>query len=268
MGVVNVTPDSFSDGGCFLEPARAVDHAIRLLEEGADLIDVGGESTRPGAEPVRAAVEAARVLPVIERLIEARPEAVISIDTTKGAVAREAVARGAAIINDVSAGRWDREMLGAVLHSDAGYVVMHARAMPKTMQSGVTYGDVVEEVERFLEEQLQQWQERGVERERLVIDPGIGFGKLLEHNLALIRAAERFARLDRPVLWGLSRKSFVGKLTGAVERDRWPGTIAAHGWMLARTASPQIWRVHDVAQTVQFLKVWQALDAAQESPDG
>ncbi|GAB4245994.1 MAG: dihydropteroate synthase [Candidatus Methylacidiphilales bacterium] len=259
MGVVNVTPDSFSDGGRYLDHDQAVKHAVRLLDQGADVIDIGGESTRPGADPVPVDVELDRVLPVIERVLAVRPDALVSIDTTKAVVAREAVARGAVIINDVSAGRWDPEMPTVVAQSGAGYVIMHARSEPKTMQENVVYADVVGAVELFLQEQLQLWPSRGVCRNRLVLDPGIGFGKLVEHNLELIRAADRLGRLGRPVLWGLSRKSFIGKLTGAPETERLPGTLAAHAWLLAKTSAPQIWRVHDVAETVQFLKLWDAL---------
>lgn len=265
MGVVNVTPDSFSDGGRFLDAEVAASHALTLLGQGADLVDIGGESTRPGAAPVGVEEELRRVLPVIERVVRECPEAVISVDTSKGLVAREAVGRGAAIINDVSAGRWDSDMASAVVETGAGYVVMHARSRPQTMQEGVSYADVVEEVEGFLVNQLRLWGERGVAPCRLVVDPGIGFGKLVEHNLALIRAAPRLAELGRPVLWGLSRKSFIGKITGAAEVERLPGTLAAHGWAMAAAGRQalQIWRVHDVAETMQFLKIWQALEQGQ-----
>jgi dihydropteroate synthase len=260
MGVLNVTPDSFSDGGKFLSAEKAVEQAERLLEAGADLIDIGGESTRPGADPVAVEEECDRVLPVIRTLKKITGDLVISIDTYKAEVARRALEEGAAIINDISAGRWDDAMLDVLADSDAGYICMHASARPGAMQAHTDYAQVAEDIRHFLLERKARIEERGVKAERLLFDVGIGFGKTVEQNLELIRAgmAGRFDSLERPLLWGLSRKSFLGKLTGCeVEKRLSPG-LAAHARLLEAT-HPQVWRVHDVGETRAFLKVWKSI---------
>ena len=214
MGVVNVTPDSFSDGGMFDDAEAAVAHAARLTDEGADIVDIGGESTRPGAGPVPLAEERRRVLPVIEGVRAARPEAVISIDTRHAAVAADALAAGATIVNDVSGGA-DDEMLPVVVKAGAGLVLMHMRGEPGTMQDAPLYDDVVAEVHEFLRERVEAAIFAGIEADQLCVDPGIGFGKTLEHNLRLLRSVRRFGDLDAAVLVGASRKRFLGALTGA-----------------------------------------------------
>ncbi len=263
MGILNVTPDSFSDGGRFLDPARAVEQARRMAEEGADLIDVGGESTRPGAAPVSADEEAARVLPVLRALKDALAVPV-SVDTRRAAVAREALAAGADVINDVS-GLADAEMAGVVAPSGAGLVLMHMRGTPETMQRLTDYGDVVEDVAAELEESLARADAAAIARERVVLDPGIGFAKTAEQNLALISGLARIqARLGRPVLLGPSRKSFIGALLGGIPADaRDAGTVGACVAGLARGA--RLFRVHDVRAARQALDV---ADAILRTPGG
>jgi dihydropteroate synthase len=220
MGVVNVTPDSFSDGGLFLDPRAAVAHGLELLEEGAEILDVGGESTRPGAEPVAAEEELRRVLPVVERLVEGMPHAphsvrpTISIDTAKASVARAALEAGATLVNDVTALRGDPEMAGVVAHSGAECCLMHMLGEPRTMQREPRYGDVVDEVKAFLEQRLAFAMGEGIAEERVLLDPGIGFGKTLEHNLQLLRRLGELAALGRPLVVGTSRKSFLGRILG------------------------------------------------------
>jgi dihydropteroate synthase len=256
MGVLNVTPDSFSDGGCFLETSAAVDHGLRLLDNGADLIDIGGESTRPGAEPVPAKEEMNRILPVIRELHRLRPKAVLSVDTHKAEVAREAVAVGAAVINDVGAGLWDAAMLGVVQQSGSGYIGMHSRGTPKTMQADPQYANVVADVLEFLSSRRRDYEEAGIPAENVAFDPGVGFGKTVAHNLELIAQAPAFKALGRPVVWGLSRKSFIYKSLGLTPEDsRLPGGLAAHAKLLA-SGGPQIWRVHEVRETRQFIGMW------------
>ena len=252
MGIVNVTPDSFSDGGQFLEPDAAVARAVKLAEEGADIIDIGGESTRPGAEPVGEAVELKRVLPVIE-LLAGRLKIPVSIDTTKPAVARAALRAGAAIVNDVAANRTEGEMWEIVAEAKAGYVLMHMRGTPQTMQTNPVYGDVVREVAEFFRERLGHLNEIGVAADQVVLDPGIGFGKTREHNLQLLAGLGRFTNLERPLLLGVSRKSFLG---GAAE-ERLPAALACA--TLAAEAGAQIFRTHDVAATVQALRMAEAI---------
>jgi dihydropteroate synthase len=251
MGVVNVTPDSFSDGGEFLDPDAAVAHARRLAGEGADILDVGGESTRPGAAPVDAEEELRRVMPVIEGL--ARGEAEISIDTTKSEVARGAIDAGATIVNDVSAFRFDSAMAELVAQRGTRCCLMHMLGEPRTMQENPRYEDVVSDVKAFLEERMAFAVSEGVAEDRIWVDPGIGFGKALEHNLELLRRLDEIAALGRPVVVGTSRKSFLGKLTGADEKHRLPGTIATNVLALERGAS--VFRVHDVAEVADALTV-------------
>jgi dihydropteroate synthase len=256
MGIVNVTPDSFFDGGRFLDTEAAVAHALQLVEQGAEIIDVGGESTRPGAWPVAEAEEMRRVMPVIERLA-GRIKVPISIDTVKPGVARAALAAGASIVNDVAANREDGALWRLVAEARAGYVCMHARGTPQTMQANPVYTDVVREVGEFFAERLQQLSGCGVGRDQIILDPGIGFGKTVEHNLQLLGAARSFASLERPVLLGLSRKSFIGRLLGAELAARLPGALACA--CLAVAAGVQLIRAHDVAETVQAIRMTEAI---------
>jgi dihydropteroate synthase len=252
MGVVNVTPDSFSDPGLFLEPAAAIEHGQRLSEEGAGILDVGGESTRPGAEPVAEDEELRRVLPVVEALAAAGHS--VSIDTTKLEVARAALAAGATIVNDVSAFRFAPEMAALVAGASADCCLMHMLGEPRTMQADPRYEDVVSEVKAFLEERLAFATREGVPEERVWLDPGIGFGKTVEHNLELLRRLDEIVAIGRPVVVGTSRKSFLGKLAGGkAESERLPGTIATNVLALERGAS--VFRVHDVAPVADALRV-------------
>lgn len=253
MGIVNVTPDSFSDGGRYLDAQAAVAHGLALEAEGAGILDVGGESTRPGAEPVTADEELRRVLPVVAGLRAAGAAAAISVDTTKASVAAGALAAGASIVNDVSALRGDRELAGVVAEHGAGLCLMHMRGEPRTMQRDPRYDDVVAEVAAFLEERMRFAVARGIAEERIVLDPGIGFGKTAEHNLALLRRLDELAALGRPVLVGTSRKSFLGRLTGRDVEGRLAATIASNVVALERGA--RIFRVHDVAPVRDALTV-------------
>jgi dihydropteroate synthase len=256
MGVVNVTPDSFSDGGLYLDPEVAAGHGERLAAEGAHVIDVGGESTRPGAEPVPVEVELERVVPVVERLAGgsgAAASARISIDTGKAAVADAALRAGAEIVNDVTALRGDAEMAGVVAGAGAGCCLMHMQGEPRTMQREPRYDDVVSDVKAFLEERLRLATTEGIAEERVWLDPGIGFGKTVEHNLELLRRLDEIVAIGRPVAVGVSRKSFLGRLTGRDEGDRLPGTIAASVLALERGA--EVFRVHDVAAVGDALRV-------------
>jgi dihydropteroate synthase len=251
MGVVNVTPDSFSDGGEFLDADAAVAHAGRLAEEGAGIVDVGGESTRPGADPVSEEVELQRVIPVVERVVQSGVR--VSIDTAKVAVAEQAIQAGARVVNDVTAFRAAPELAGLVAQSGAGCCLMHMQGEPRTMQANPTYDDVVSDVKAFLEERLAFAVGEGVPEDRVWLDPGIGFGKTLDHNLELLRRLDELVAIGRPIVIGTSRKSFLGKLTGRSEKERLPGTIATNVLALERGAS--IFRVHDVAEVADALKV-------------
>ena len=252
MGVVNVTPDSFSDGGLFLDADAAVEHGLRLTAEGADILDIGGESTRPGADPVGEDEELRRVVPVIERL--AGGQVRLSIDTTKVPVARVALEAGASLVNDVSALRFDPGMAALVAETGAGCCLMHMLGEPRTMQEDPRYDDVVSEVKAFLEERLAFAVGEGIDEARVWLDPGIGFGKTVEHNLELLRRLDEIVAIGRPVVVGTSRKSFLGKLAGGRdEAERLPGTIATNVLALERGAS--VFRVHDVAQNVDALAV-------------
>jgi len=254
MGVVNVTPDSFSDGGEYLDAGAAVAQGLRLAREGAAVIDVGGESTRPGAAPVPAEEELRRVTPVVEGLAGADQPASISIDTTKREVARAALDAGAAIVNDVSALRFDPELAGLVADRRAGCCLMHMLGEPRTMQREPRYNDVVSDVKSFLEQRLAFAVAEGIAEERVWLDPGIGFGKTMEHNLELLRRLDEIVAIGRPVVVGTSRKSFLGRLAGGrAESERLPGTIATNVLALERGAT--IFRVHDVAQVVDALTV-------------
>jgi dihydropteroate synthase len=251
MGVVNVTPDSFSDGGEFLDPAAAIAHGRRLATDGAGILDIGGESTRPGAAPVDAEEEVRRVLPVIEALADTGTQ--ISIDTTKTEVAGRALDAGASIVNDVSAFRFAPELAGLVADAGADCCLMHMLGEPRTMQEDPLYDDVVADVKAFLDERMQFATAAGVREDRIWLDPGIGFGKTLQHNLELLRRLDEIVALGRPVVVGTSRKSFLGKLTGKPEKERLPGTIATNVIALERGA--RIFRVHDVAEVTEALTV-------------
>jgi dihydropteroate synthase len=257
MGIVNVTPDSFSDGGMFDDAEAAVKHGLRLLEEGADILDVGGESTRPGSDPVDEEEERARVLPVIDGLRREAPEAVLSVDTRKAAVAREALATGADVVNDIDAGA-DPDMFGVVASAGAGMVLMHMQGEPKTMQADPHYDDVVTEVRGFLAERLEAAVAAGIGRDGLCVDPGVGFGKNLAHNLSLLRSIGSFRELDVPLVVGVSRKRFIGELSGAEDpADRLEGSAAAAVWCASQGVD--IVRVHDVGPTVRALRVVDAI---------
>jgi dihydropteroate synthase len=256
MGVVNVTPDSFSDGGQFLDADRAVAHALELVEQGAEILDIGGESARPGAEPVSEAEELRRVLPVIEKL-GACVTVPVSIDTVKLAVARAALQRGASIVNDVAANRDDDAMWRIVAEAGAGYICMHMQGTPQTMQANPVYADVVGEVGDFFRDRLQQLNACGVKSDHVVLDPGIGFGKALEHNLQLLAGLRSFTNIQRPLLLGVSRKGFIGKLLGPDVTARLPASLACA--CLAVEAGVQIIRAHDVAETVQAVRMTEAM---------
>jgi dihydropteroate synthase len=252
MGIVNATPDSFSDGGRFLDPDAAVDHGLRLAAEGADVLDVGGESTRPGAEPVAADEERRRVVPVVERLVAAGQR--VSIDTMKLDVAEAALAAGASLVNDVSAFRYAPGLAGLVADRGVDCCLVHLLGDPPAMRREPTYADVVGEVRAFLEERLAFAVGQGIAEERIWLDPGIGFGKTARHNLELLRRLDEIVAIGRPVVIGTSRKSFLGRLVGGKPEDeRLPGTIATNVIALERGAA--LFRVHDVAQVVDALTV-------------
>lgn len=251
MGILNVTPDSFSDGGKFVNSEAAVACGLQMVEEGADILDVGGESTRPGAKPVRPPEEIERTLPVIAKLRE-KTGALISIDTRKAVVARAAVTAGADIINDVSA-LADSDMAALAAETGAGLVLMHMRETPETMQNDPRYDDVVSHVRGFLEERMTFAVERGVAPEQIALDPGIGFGKTDAHNLALLRGIPDLVALGRPVLIGASRKSFIGRLLGREPEERLAGSLAAASFAILRGA--QLLRVHDVKESCDAAKL-------------
>jgi len=264
MGVVNVTPDSFSDGGCALETTAAVDLALKLVSEGADIIDIGGESTRPGAIPVSEEEELRRVLPVIEKLA-GQITVPLSIDTMKPTVARAALAAGASIVNDVAASRADRSMWEIVAESGAGYVLMHMQGTPETMQRAPRYDDVTATVSAFFRERLAAVTSSGIGRDQVILDIGIGFGKTAEHNLQLLRNLRNFGEWDRPLLLGVSRKAFVGQFSGVKEiADRLPGSLACACWAVA--SGVQIIRTHDVAATRSAVRMTEAI-LANKSAD-
>jgi dihydropteroate synthase len=256
MGIVNVTPDSFSDGGQFLETGAAVAHAFRLTEQGADIIDIGGESTRPHAAPVSEAEELRRVIPVIERL-SGQLAVPISIDTMKPGVARAAIQAGASIVNDVGANRQDEAMWRIVAEAGAGYVAMHMQGTPQTMQNNPAYTDVVQEVHEFFFDRIRRLSDCGVPPERVILDPGVGFGKAHGHNVQLLGELARFTDLERPLLIGVSRKSFLGKFSGAEIPSRLPAALACV--CLAVEAGAQIVRAHEVAETVAAIRAAEAI---------
>ena len=285
MGIVNVTPDSFSDGGEFLDADAAVRHGLDLVEQGAEILDVGGESTRPGATPVNEAEELRRVIPVIERLaaaLKTRPsgfspmalggregessQVLISIDTKKPGVARAALVAGASIVNDIAANRADDEMWRVCAETGAGYVCMHMQGTPQTMQVEPKYADVVREVDEFFADRLRRMAACGMKPEQVALDVGIGFGKTLEQSLALLGALQRFARHGRVLVLGISRKSFLGKISGADVKERLPSALACS--TLGLVDGVQIFRTHDVAATRQALRVAESVIKAKQTWTG
>jgi dihydropteroate synthase len=260
MGVVNVTPDSFSDGGRYLDAGTAIAHGLELAAEGAVMLDVGGESTRPGAAPVAEDQELRRVLPVIEGLIDAGCRAQISIDTSKSGVAARALEAGATLVNDVTAFRWDPEIAAVVAQANADCCLMHMLGSPRTMQNDPRYDDVVGEVKAFLEERMSFAVAQGISEDRIMLDPGIGFGKTVEHNLELLRRLGELVELGRPIVIGTSRKSFLGKITGREVDDRVAATVATN--VLAYERGARVFRVHDVAPVNDALMVTAATVSA------
>ncbi len=258
MGIVNVTPDSFSDGGEFLDPARAIAHGLELIEERADILDIGGESTRPGAEDVPAEVEMGRVVPVVEGLAGAGVP--ISIDTSKAAVAAAAIDAGAGIVNDVTACS-DPEMAPLCAERGVELILMHMLGSPRTMQDDPSYDDVVDDVRAFLAERIEWAVSTGVDQRLIMVDPGIGFGKTLEHNLELIARLGELAELGRPIVLGTSRKRFIGKLTGRDVDERLGGSLASA--VVGAANGADVLRVHDVAATADALRVASAIDTGE-----
>ena len=257
MGVLNVTPDSFSDGGKFFTVEKAVEHGLTMAAEGAQIIDVGGESTRPGAESVAVEEELRRVVPVIKKL-RAKIDIVISIDTSKAQVARAAIGAGASIVNDVTGGRGDKEMMPFVAETKAAFIIMHTQGNPRTMQADPRYVDVVSEVADFFRQQYARALDCGIDPMAIAFDPGIGFGKTLEHNIEMLAQIKRIRMHERPLVVGVSRKSFLAKLTGSSEmNDRLAPTVALTSLLRARGAD--VFRVHDVKENVNALRVMEAI---------
>ena len=265
MGIVNVTPDSFSDGGCFLDRHRAIDRALQLVEEGADILDIGGESTRPGAEPVAEEEELRRVLPVIE-VLAGLVRVPLSIDTYKPGVARQALAAGASVVNDIAANRTEPAMWEAVAETGAGYVAMHMQGEPATMQDAPYYRNVLAEVKAFFYDRRARLRAAGVTEDQVVFDPGLGFGKTAQHNLDLLAGLAEFGSLRRPLLLGISRKSFLGKLCGTDVSQRLPGALAGTMWAVRQGVA--IFRTHDVAATVQALRLTEMVVARRQNQLG
>lgn len=264
MGVLNVTPDSFSDGGKFLDVDRAVEHAREMVQAGADIIDIGGESARPGAVPIGAQEELRRVLPVIEQL----NEMVVSIDTTKAVIAEKALAAGASIVNDISALRFDPRMVDVIRDAGASVVLMHMQGTPQTMQQNPQYKEVVTDVRSFLAERIAFAESRGLKKSQIAVDPGIGFGKTMEQNLQLLAHVSEFGSLGCAVLVGASRKSFIGKVLspsgfqqGREANERLWGTAATVAWAVAQGA--RVVRVHDVAEMTDVIRMVEAVEAAR-----
>lgn len=266
MGVVNVTPDSFSDGGHYFDRDRAVDHALALVEAGADILDIGGESTRPGADPVDADQEMERVIPVIDE-IRRHCDAWISVDTYKSTVARAACDAGAHLVNDISGLGFDDEMASTVSDIKCGLVLMHIQNTPKTMQDEITYGDLIGDIEDYFESRLARASAAGIDRERIIVDPGIGFGKTVAHNYRILRELSRFCDLGHPILVGTSRKSFLGAVVDRPPSERIWGTAATVAASIMTGAD--ILRVHDVEQMVQVARVTEAICAMEgvDRPD-
>lgn len=257
MGVLNVTPDSFSDGGLFYEPERAVERALEMVEEGADIIDIGGESTRPGSEPVPLEEELRRVIPVIEAVAR-EVEVPISVDTYKAKVAEEALRKGASIVNDISALGFDPEMAEVVARHGAALILMHIKGTPRDMQKDPQYEDVLGEIRAYLRERIARAEAAGVSPDAIVVDPGIGFGKKLEHNLEILRNLDRLQDLDKPILVGPSRKTFIGQILGVDVSDRLYGTLGAVAHSVMKGA--HIVRVHDVKAARHVVDVIDAIE--------
>lgn len=257
MGVLNVTPDSFSDGGAYLDVNCAITHAKTMVAEGATIIDIGGESSRPGSEPVTAEIELNRVLPVIHALASEQLDVPLSIDTTKAVVAEQALEAGAHIINDITALRGDAAMAHVAAEMEAGVILMHMKGIPRTMQRAPQYENVVEEVYEALENWINHASQNGIAPDRVIIDPGIGFGKTIEQNLQILKHLDVFRQLNKPILIGTSRKSFIGNLLELPVTKRGEGTLATVCWAIAHGAD--IVRVHDVKATVRAARITDAL---------
>lgn len=256
MGILNVTPDSFSDGGCYLDVAAAIDHAKVMVKDGADVIDVGGESSRPGASPASTEEELARVLPVVEGLVD-EISVPVSIDTCKSEVARRALETGAHIVNDITALQGDAEMARVVAEMGAGVILMHMRGSPRTMQQSPVYDDVVSDISAWLHRRIEYAKTEGIPPDRIVIDPGIGFGKTVNHNLEILRRLDEFRLLNKPILIGTSRKSFIGKILDLPVNSRIEGTAATITWAIAHGAD--MVRVHDVKAMHRVARMTDAL---------
>ena len=256
MGIVNVTPDSFSDGGLFFNTNRAVDHALKLVDEGADILDIGGESTRPGAASISVKEELNRVIPVIDKLSK-QSEAIISVDTHKPVVAEEAINAGASIINDIGANNNNSKMWNVISSTKAGYICMHMQGSPESMQKNPFYEDVISDICNFFQERLNSFEEHGISAEQIAFDPGIGFGKSLKHNIELMSQLNKFNMFQRPVLIGASRKSFIEKLLGTPVEKRLPASLTCATWAIMQGS--QIIRAHEVAETVQAVRMAEAL---------
>jgi dihydropteroate synthase len=260
MGILNVTPDSFSDGGSFMKADAAVEHAISMIEEGADIIDIGGESTRPGSDTIPVSEELERVIPVIEKLSD-MSGVPISIDTYKADVAQKAIDAGASIVNDISGLRFDPEMPGVVSGNEVPVVLMHIKGTPKNMQANPIYGNLIEEIIEYLEESMTIAEKEGINEDKIIVDPGIGFGKTFEDNLEIINRLSEFKRLGKPILIGTSRKAFIGKILGdAPVGDRIEGTAAAVAISIMHGAN--IVRVHDVAEMKRVARVSDAIKSS------
>ncbi len=257
MGVLNITPDSFSDGGTYLNLDNALTHAKNMVANGATIIDIGGESSRPGAEPVPEVVELERVIPIIKALDSERLNVLLSIDTTKAIVAKQAIESGAHIINDITALRGDDDMTRVAADTEAGVILMHMKGTPRTMQSAPKYVDVVQEVYKALEQWISDAVRKGIDSDRIIIDPGIGFGKTIHQNIQILRKLEEFQRLNKPILIGTSRKSFIGNLLDLPVTDRVEGTLATVCWAITHGAD--IVRVHDVKETVRAARMTDVL---------
>lgn len=256
MGILNVTPDSFSDGGCYLDVEQAVAHAELMVAEGATLIDIGGESSRPGASPVSISEELARILPVIRAIVDTA-DVLLSVDTYKAKVARHALEAGAHLVNDITALHGDKAMASVVSEMEAGLILMHMKGTPRTMQQAPKYDDVVSEICDSLQNSIDTAESQGIAADRIIIDPGIGFGKTMEHNLEILRSLAQFRGLHKPLLIGTSRKSFIGNILGLPVTERVEGTTATVCWAIAHGAD--IVRVHDVKANVRAAQMTDAL---------
>ncbi len=262
MGIINVTPDSFSDGGLFVKQEDAIERAMKLYQDGASILDIGGESTRPGSEPVDLPDEISRVTPVIKNLRDTVPNLDISIDTYKSEVAQAAIDAGANMINDISSLQFDKKMIGLLKDNrQIKVILMHIQGTPKDMQKNPQYADVVAEIISFLSVRIKHCIENGVDKDRIIVDPGIGFGKNLDHNLKLLRNLERFQCLKVPIMLGASRKSFINKIYSSKPTDRLPGTLATAAYAILNKVD--YLRVHDVKEHKQFIDIFYAIDQAE-----